>query len=139
MSKNIGIEEGDICNRSSCTGTIATHPAENCRCHIAPPCSSCTDPRNYCAVCGWEESEDEVIQPTYAQSTYAYAYVERPLDSTKIDYKAYSTNTGSTMIKRGVYPEGTHIDDVRKVVNGTFGGRFNYFRNGTFEFVAYTD
>jgi len=43
------------------------------------------------------------------------------------------------MIKRGVYPEGTTQAEVRAKVDGTFGGRFNYFRNGKFEFVAYTD
>ena len=62
----------------------------------------------------------------------------KPLDNTKIDYrnKMYSS---SSMIKEGVYPEGTTKDEVRKVVNGTFGGRFESFGGGKFKFIAYTD
>jgi hypothetical protein len=43
------------------------------------------------------------------------------------------------MLKRGVYPEGTTQAEVEKEVRGTFGGRFNSFGNGHFEYVAYTD
>lgn len=43
------------------------------------------------------------------------------------------------MIKEGVYPDGTTIQEVRKVVDGTFGGGFESFRNGKFKFIAYTD
>jgi len=60
------------------------------------------------------------------------------LDTTKIDWIDYS-HTHFSMIKRGCYPEGTDINEVRELVNGTFGGRFNYFNDGKFEFVAYTD
>lgn len=62
----------------------------------------------------------------------------RPLDPTKIDWHSFS-HSSCSMIKRGVYPEGTDPGEVRKRVDGTFGGRFNYFRDGKFEFVAYTD
>lgn len=47
------------------------------------------------------------------------------------------------MIKEGVYPEsGDRAADmarVRKEVDGTFGGRFDYFGHGKFKFIAYTD
>jgi hypothetical protein len=31
------------------------------------------------------------------------------------------------------------MEDVRKEVDGTFGGRFEYFEDGKFKFIAYTD
>jgi len=62
----------------------------------------------------------------------------RELDNTKIDFHSLP-HSGSSMIKRGVYPEGTTQKQVEEEVRGTFGGRFNYFRDGKFEYVAYTD
>lgn len=50
-----GYAEGDECGRNGCRGVIDSHPPENCSCHISPPCSSCTSPRGFCPVCGWEE------------------------------------------------------------------------------------
>ena len=50
-----GYVEGEVCGRNGCQGIIDMHPSENCSCHINPPCSSCTDPRNFCPLCGWEE------------------------------------------------------------------------------------
>jgi len=67
---NIGFEEGDTCNRDKCEGVISIHKSENCSCHISPPCSSCTAPRNYCPVCEWEESEEEKPVIQYTNSDY---------------------------------------------------------------------
>ena len=55
-----GYLDGDICNRNGCQGVIQEHPVENCSCHINPPCSACTSPREYCDICGWEAENDEV-------------------------------------------------------------------------------
>lgn len=137
-----GYAEGDKCGRNGCGGIIDTHPSENCSCHISPPCSSCTSPRNFCPECGWEESEDTVFNGFIVnidrETGVFKSYERRPLDRTKIDWHSYS-HSSCSMIKRGVYPEGTTAAEVRALVDGTFGGRFNYFRNGEFEFVAYTD
>jgi hypothetical protein len=140
-----GYCEGDICGRDDCQGSIQTRPVENCSCHISPPCSACTSPRNFCPICGWEESEDvEMIQQNdhiikVDKSTGVWKSLQlRPLDPTKIDWHSVG-HTHFTMIKRGVYPEGTTAAEVLEVVKGTFGGRFNYFGNGKFEYVAYTD
>jgi hypothetical protein len=62
----------------------------------------------------------------------------RPLDPTKIDYRIHM-HTNSSQRVEGVYPEGTTPDQVRALVDGTFGGRFNRFGDGRFEFIAYTD
>jgi len=142
MSEELGFTEGDICNRKGCKGVIGTHPAKNCSCHINPPCSACTAPRGFCPVCGWEEADDKIVNDYVVNQdpkTGVYrTWTPRPLDSKKIDWHSFS-HTGASMIRRGVYPEGATRGEVEAVVNGTFGGRFNSFGNGKFEYVAYTD
>lgn len=138
-----GIYEGDICQRDGCKGVIAMHPVENCSCHISPPCGSCTKPAEYCPECDWQAIDDEVPYSDYlvrpADPTGAWAsYRPRPLDPTKIDWRN-EHHTHFTMIKRGVYPEGTTRAEVEERVRGTFGGRFESFGGGRFSYVAYTD
>jgi hypothetical protein len=139
---DIGFCEGDECSRNGCKGVIAIHPVENCSCHISPPCSACTSPRGFCPVCGWEECDDMVINDYVVNvdhKTGVYrTWTERPLNTSKIDWRSYS-HTNSSMIKRGCYPDGVTSKEVEKEVRGTFGGRFNYFDNGKFEYIAYTD
>lgn len=141
---DIGYAEGETCNRNGCNGTIDIHPAENCSCHISPPCGACTSPRAFCQECYWEESEEHVINDYVVQvdrETGVYkSWEPRPLDNTKIDYKNRS-HSSCSMIKEGVFPIGTTMEQVRKEVDGTFGGRFEYFdaKNGKFKFIAYTD
>lgn len=137
-----GYEEGETCKRQGCQGIIAVHPVENCSCHINPPCGSCTAVREYCPDCGYEGKDDFVmngfiVSPNKETGVWR-SWEPRPLDSTKIDWRSKS-HTNSSMIKEGVYPEGTSMEDVRREVNGTFGGRFEYFGGGKFKFIAYTD
>lgn len=137
-----GIKEGELCNRDYCKGIVETHPVENCSCHLHPPCGACTSPRNFCPECGWEEKDDVIINDYVVnvdrKTNLHKMWTPRPLDPTKIDYRNYS-HTHFSMIKEGVYPEGTTMEEVRKVVEGTFGGRFEYFGNGKFKYIAYTD
>lgn len=138
-----GYEEGSTCNRNGCTGCIQMRPSENCSCHINPPCSSCTAPRNYCPECDWQEEDEVVAINDHAVSvdrkTGVYkSWEPRPLDSTKVDWHSKS-HSSCSMVKEGVYPEGTSREEVRKLVDGTFGGRFERFGNGQFKFIAYTD
>ncbi|AWG45804.1 MULTISPECIES: hypothetical protein [unclassified Massilia] len=62
------------------------------------------------------------------------------LDRTKIDWCSKS-HSNASMIKEGVFPPGTSSADVRKLVDGSFGGRFEYFdeKRCEFKFIAYTD
>ncbi|MDH3326888.1 MAG: hypothetical protein OEM38_09255 [Gammaproteobacteria bacterium] len=120
-----------------CEGEIETRAVENCSCHISPPCSACTEPRNFCPECGWEEADEPIEEPKYTCKPYE-SPKPSPMDNTKIDWR-YKPHTHFTMIKYGVYPEGTTMAEVKKEVDGTFGGRFNYFGGGKFEFIAYTD
>nr|AGY30877.1 hypothetical protein [uncultured bacterium] len=137
-----GTCEGDTCKRRGCKGVIETHPVENCSCHIAPPCSACTAPRNYCPVCDWEEADDVVINDYVVnvdKNTGNYrVWTQRPLDATKIDWHN-KLHSNASMIKEGVYPEGTTMAQVEEMVRGTFGGRFEQFGCGKFKYIAYTD
>jgi hypothetical protein len=136
-----GVFEGDVCGRDGCQGIIVTHEVEDCSCHINPPCSSCTTPRQYCMECGWEAANDPEDYRESGVVKQALVYipsVPRRLDNTKIDYYIIE-HTNSTQKCVGVYPDGTRMDEIRKVVNGTFGGRFESCANGRFVFIAYTD
>lgn len=57
--KEIGTQEGDVCNRNECEGVLIYSESENCSCHINPPCSSCMDTYLYCPVCDWNETEED--------------------------------------------------------------------------------
>ncbi len=134
--------DGETCKRNGCTGIIDTYPAENCSCHISPPCFACTSPRNFCQECDWQEKDDQVINDfvvSVDKKTGVHkSWEPRPLDPTKIDWRSLS-HTNASMIKEGVYPSDATIDDVRKMVIGTFGGHFEHFGNGRFKYIAYTD
>ena len=137
-----GDEEGQVCWRDGCQGVIKCHPVENCSCHINPPCSACTDPKEYCPVCDWEAEKwngsINGFDVKQDKEGIISAWQPRPLDPRKIDYRTRS-HTNSSQICTGVYPEGTTAAEVLALVKGTFGGRFNHFGNGKFEYVAYTD
>ncbi|QTP32787.1 hypothetical protein B7759_01365 [Burkholderia glumae] len=62
----------------------------------------------------------------------------RTLDPTKIDWHSLPHSSAS-MIKEGVYPEGTTRAQVEEKVVGTFGGYFERFGDGKFKYIAYTD
>lgn len=59
-------------------------------------------------------------------------------DNTEIKWKS-KAHTSCSMVKEGTYPEGATIQDVEDKVRGTFGGRFEFFGNGKFKYIAYTD
>jgi len=146
--------EGETCMRNGCKGVIAEKAVEGCSCHIRPPCSACTTPREYCPECEWDAEEEDrtyyinglrcvaVTKEDAAKGMYGdtpfKSYAPRPLDPRKIDYRIKSDTTCS-QICEGVYPEGTTRAEVEDRVKGTFGGRFEQFGGGKFRYVAYTD
>ena len=140
MSK-IGFEEGEVCGRDGCEGVIQLEEHKGCSCHISPPCNNCVDRDVFCPQCGWEARKEIINDFVVTTNTKSFVYESwkpRPLDTTKIDWHNKS-HTHFSMIKEGVYPEGTSQEEVREKVNGTFGGEFEYFGNGRFKFIAYTD
>jgi len=139
---DFGYSEGDVCHRNRCKGIVQIREAVNCSCHISPPCSACTAPRHFCDTCQWDEADDEIVNDYVVnidKTTGVYrSWEPRPLDPSKIDYRI-SSHTHASQICEGVYPEGTTMEEVRKLVIGTFGGRFEYFKDGKFKYIAYTD
>lgn len=146
---SLGYEKGEKCNRDGCIGIIKEHDSESCcSCHINPPCSYCTDSRSYCPECDWDgkEEQDEIENQRLKQykenpiDTFYKVRTMNDLDRTKIDYLSLS-HTHFSMIKKGVFPEGTTREEVIEKVKGTFGGRFKYFEEDRreFEYVSYTD
>lgn len=143
-----GFCEGDTCERDGCTGVIAMHRSENCSCHINPPCGSCTAPRGYCPECDWQEADEPEPEPapqSQASKDYWAEWAKEqerirnlPLDNTKVSWR-FIPHTHFSMIKEGVYPESMTRAQVEKEVEGTFGGRFEYFGGGKFKYIAYTD
>lgn len=132
-------EEGDKCPTAGCCGVLGFNAVENCSCHISPPCHSCVDNPLVCPKCGWtNEQEPESKLIAVGGGISQVEHKPRQLDSTKIDYVT-KMHTHFTQIAEGVYPLGTTAAEVRKVVDGTFGGRFEAFGNGRFKFIQYTD
>ncbi|MHB9019790.1 MAG: hypothetical protein ACYC3G_02895 [Minisyncoccota bacterium] len=139
-----GFFKGDVCNRNDCKGILDEHEKEGgCSCHINPPCSYCTFDATFCPECGWN-AEEERIEIESKQPKYEYVPIKyktlADLDRTKIDW-INQTHTHFSMIKQGVFPIGTPVEDLINAVRGTFGGRFEYLNKetGDFKYVAYTD
>ena len=137
---NFGTEEGAICWRNGCQGIIEHREVRGCSCHINPPCSACTDPREYCASCDWqaEDDHDYSFSPVVPGLSIMERVKPRPLDPRKIDYRSYG-HSSCSMRKEGVYPPEATQKDVENEVRGTFGGRFERFGYGRFKYIAYTD
>jgi hypothetical protein len=141
VEMDLGYEEGSTCNRDGCKGVIAMHKSEHCSCHIAPPCASCTAPRGFCPECDWQEEDDPLVIMEVTTIYLPWGGVDRKkriLDPTKIDWRV-EMHSSSSQLCIGVYPEGATSKEVEARVKGTFGGRFNKFKDGHFEYVAYTD
>lgn len=147
MTINHGNEEGATCHRAGCQGTIEWSDVVDCSCHISPPCNYCTSRYLCCSECDWEEDLTEVNDQSHLTSTrspwesYAAEQIRLsnlPLDRSTINWRSYP-HSSCSMIKRGVYPDGETRASVYEKVQGTFGGQFVQFGNGTFEFIAYTD
>lgn len=135
-----GINEGDVCGRDGCEGNLE-RKIENCSCHITPPCWACTNTPLCCSGCGVEVREEHMNDYVIKMDMPSGKFVNwklRELDRSKIDWHSMP-HTHFSMIQRGVFPIGTSREAVEKLVKGTFGGRFNYFGNGKFEYIAYTD
>jgi hypothetical protein len=147
MLNGLGYEEGEVCGREGCTGNVELESGEGCYCHISPPCGSCTDRKMKCSECDWTERDDPLVvndpQVLYIGPTLADVYAEprrRVLDDTKISYRILPHSNSSQRVE-GVFPPGTTREEVKKRVDGTFGGRFEKFDevNRTFVFIAQTD
>jgi len=143
------IEEGGACP-TGCGGKLHLPPPENCSCHIAPPCSACTDRNLTCDSCGWEAPPPEPFWPdtTVPKSQpnpwweMVSAKPSHDLGNGKrvFDYD-YDSRSGSTMVYRGRYEGPVTPDDIIALLgDGTFGHRGpTLFPDGTFLYTKITD
>lgn len=160
MKKEEGFCINETCNRDGCKGIIEERDIDGgCSCHINPPCGYCTEPKNYCPECGWDEKEESEISH-YDSKKYWDDYHKRP-DVIEAKRKAdeeeklfYSMYQGETPVEKymarhrnhthfsqiifGVHPN-MDKSEIREKVKGTFGGRFSKFDEYSFEYIAYTD
>jgi hypothetical protein len=60
------------------------------------------------------------------------------MDNSAITYRVTECSETSRTYE-GAYSLGMSRDDVEKLVQGTFGGRFEQFGGGRFRYIAYTD
>lgn len=155
-----GLFKGEQCNRNGCAGIIDEHSTEtSCSCHINPPCSHCTDSREYCPVCEWEGTDERALaskETPEIQKRNAEHYrrqseeFEQRRNSFLRKFQGHESiteleiwpemHTHFSMIKKGVFPKGTETrSSIEPKVKGTFGGRFTRFTDTTFEYIAYTD
>ena len=130
-------QEGDVCGYEGCDGLLYLPKVVGCSCYINPPCSACVDNRLKCRKCGMEV-EDDVKDSSESKQYKQDEWKERDLDNTKIDFHS-RPHTHFSMVKEGVCPKDAAREEVRKKVVGTFGGRFEYFGDGRFKYIAYTD
>ncbi len=139
---DLGYCEGDTCARDGCEGAIELEKVRDCSCHLSAPCWQHENADMCCLDCGWRAADDPLCAREIASiSMCDMPYVQtkpRVLDPTKIDWVA-KLHSSSSMIKEGVYPLHLSREEVEKEVLGTFGGRFEYFRDGRFKYIAYTD
>lgn len=59
LNHGIGYEEGDICNRDGCLGSIYIEYGFDggCSCFNCSPCSWCESTFNECSECGWSDND----------------------------------------------------------------------------------
>lgn len=140
---DLGYCEGETCGRDGCEGVVELEPVEDCSCHISAPCWRHENADMHCPDCGWLAADDPLCVREISSISMGgpAPYIQtkpRVLDPTKIDWVA-ELHTSSSMIKKGVYPADVTRQEVEAEVRGTFGGRFEYFRDGKFKYIAYTD
>ena len=138
-------EEGGNCPEN-CGGALHYPSVKNCRCHISPPCSACTDGVLTCNECGWED--ERPASPPSPVTAPPLRQLERPIydlgDGKRLAECTYDGRSGSTMVWTGRY-EGpvTPKDILDHFGTGTFGHRgpslFGDSRGGRFTFTKITD
>ena len=156
-NQQLGYLKGETCNRNGCTGSIDEHEKDgSCSCHINPPCSYCTTPKEYCPECDWDAYDEQIEEDKkrYEANRESYEAEQRAWKAEKDLFDAMYDgrdqpdklrirNYGHThfsMTVKGVFPKGTETKEtILQQVKGTFGGRFVRFDDFRFEYIAYTD
>lgn len=136
------IEEGGRCP-NCIDGTMQFGPVEGCSCHISPPCHTCVSQPLKCDNCGWEQAEERPKAERVVNLAQPYSVPEdpyrMPIDPKGVKWRNLS-HSHCSMLKVGTYPGDMTPTEVEKAIGrGTFGGRFDRFKDNRFVYVAYTD
>ena len=84
------IEEGSPCTERGCSGAFMPSDVVGCSCHIAPPCSACTNAGYTCNLCGYDtapyEEPERYIPPRREavdrSKEVTYTRTDNPFNST---------------------------------------------------------
>lgn len=154
MNDDFGYLPGEVCGRLFtnnfqvvCEGIIKQADSDTgCSCHCGnPPCSHCTDSREYCPECDWDGREEQLAHSQKMYEEYRARenkpHTERTfreLDRTKVDYFLEIIDKNKQLYI-GVYPEGTTVEQVEVTLNiwQFISGKFLKFRNGEFIYIAH--
>ena len=140
----IGLTEGDVCNRKGCEGVMRDQETDTCcSCHINPPCSHCTDAIFECEECGEEtEIPESGWTGTKPIAPVKYKSLEErfnELEDGKFDYVTIPGRYYWMEYWGKMSPEMTRTDVVSKF-NTCFGYRWiKHPSNGVFHIKVYTD
>lgn len=82
------LDEGDHCPMDECDGELFYPQAEDCSCHIAPPCGACTSTVLTCNECGEEypdgkvpERRSPIREPAIERPTSAVDFLDELLNA----------------------------------------------------------
>ena len=158
MITYLGYCKGETCNLEGCQGIIDEKDSDySCSCHISAPCSYCETSREYCPECDWDGREEQLsyyqsLKPSPEQQARYDEENRKIREQDEIFYKKFRGEMliekleykskcyyNSSMIKEGFYPPHMTKQEVEKEIRGTFGGRFEYFSDRNFKYIAYTD
>lgn len=137
-------DEGSECPNCH-EGKMEFPPVHGCSCHIAPPCSACTDRHLTCAVCGFEHipPQPEMLFIPVTEGLFA-SFVRNAVadlgNGKRLFNYGYDSRSGSTMVWTGqCTPEVTGKDIINHFGDGTFGHRGPVISNGRFTYTQITD
>ena len=118
--------------------TAVTGRAPETEVIYAKPTYCCGQNYTYEAMSGFYCAQYGFPYTIYSMDDFGDLFTSSRHNLYAVNAKSYPHSTCSMRIS-GWYPPHLTREDVRAVVNGTFGGRFESFHNGQFSFIAYTD
>lgn len=144
-----GLYKGEVCNRDGCKGIIDEKIVEGCcSCHIKPPCSYCTTPKEFCPECGWDAEAEQglyfdsnVINGDEVGRRYKSSQeLFNEIPDGQFGWVIWSSNMSFMIIK------GKHLNMTRKEICEKVGcadiqcmANFKYWTNTEFMLSYFTD
>jgi hypothetical protein len=142
-----GLIEGEVCDRGGCLGKMVIVDSDGgCSCHISPPCAYCVDAEFECDTCETLAEKPETTTKGYDRSPWL-------LTERKSDHERFAELSGEKIewiditpannyyfrVKRGKYPAGTTVGQIKDCFNLCFGYSYLNMYEGVFKIKYYTD